>query len=150
MQICLTSLVDRADEALSYLKLVEPSARLMPALRADHNAAEVVAAIDEYLAIYGHQGYSMDFIEPTQLEDPAALFATLKSMVRDKDYDPKNQAERTAAIRKQKHAEIAELLSGLEYWQFRFRVWLALNITISAKRLHLVWVHLVDLTPDGF
>ena len=117
----------RADEALSYLVLVEPSARLMPALRADDNAAEVVAAIDEYLAIYGHQGYSMDFIEPTQLEDPAALFATLKSMVRDKDYDPKNQAERTAAIRKKKHAEIAELLSGLEYWQFRFRVWLALK-----------------------
>lgn len=117
----------RADEALSYTVLVEPSAYLMAALRADERAKEVVAAIDQYLATYGHQGYSMDFIEPTQLEDPAALFATIKSMVRDKDYDPKNQAERTAAIRKEKHAEIAELLSGLEYWQFRFRVWLALK-----------------------
>jgi pyruvate,water dikinase len=87
----------------------------------------VVAAIDSYLAAYGHQGYSMDFIEPTQVEDPSALFATLKGMVRDENYDPKNQAQKTAAIRENKLAEISELLSGLGYWQFRFRLWLALK-----------------------
>ena len=117
----------RADEDLSYIMLVVPSAFLMQALRDHDRGGEVVKAIDRYLATYGHQGYSMDFIEPTQIEDPSALFATLKAMVRDNDYHPKNQSAKTAAIRKQKLGEISELLSGLEYWQFRFRLWLALK-----------------------
>ena len=115
----------RADEDLSYLVLVVPSRFLMQALKEEERAIEVVAAIEQYLATYGHQGYSMDFIEPTQVEDPSALFASLKGMVRDKEYHPDNQARKTAAIRQQKMQEIGELLHGLEYWQFRFRLWLA-------------------------
>jgi pyruvate,water dikinase len=117
----------RASEQLSYLVLSIPSQFLLNALRSEAAAVDVVAAIDSYLAAYGHQGYSMDFIEPTQVEDPSALFATLKGMVRDENYDPKNQAQKTAAIRENKLAEISELLSGLGYWQFRFRLWLALK-----------------------
>ena len=117
----------RASEQLSYLVLSIPSQFLLSALRNKSAAVDVVAAIDSYLAAYGHQGYSMDFIEPTQVEDPSALFATLKGMVRDENYDPKNQAQKTAAIRENKLAEISELLSGLGYWQFRFRLWLALK-----------------------
>ena len=78
----------RADEDLSYLVLVVPSRFLMQALKEEERAIEVVAAIEQYLATYGHQGYSMDFIEPTQVEDPSALFASLKGMVRDKEYHP--------------------------------------------------------------
>ena len=37
----------------------------------------------------------MDFIEPTQVEDPSALFASLKGMVRDSEYHPDNQAKKT-------------------------------------------------------
>ena len=117
----------RASEQLSYLVLSIPSQFLLHALRNEAAAVDVVAAIDAYLATYGHQGYSMDFIEPTQVEDPSALFATLKGMVRDENYDPSNQAQKTATIREKKLAEISELLSGLNYWQFRFRLWLALK-----------------------
>ena len=115
----------RENEELSYLVLAIPSNFLMAELRNSKEAGAVVDAIDEYLLAYGHQGYSMDFIEPTQIEDPSALFATLKAMVRDKEYHPDQQAEKTAAIRSQKLEEITELLSGLEYWQFRYRLWLA-------------------------
>ena len=117
----------RADDDLSYTVLAVPSAFLMQALREHEKGANVVAALEEYLRNYGHQGYSMDFIEPTQAEEPSALFATLKGMVRDRNYNPKNQALKTAAIREQKLKEISEVLSGLEYWQFRFRLWLALK-----------------------
>jgi hypothetical protein len=40
-------------------------------------APSVCSAVDSYLQVYGHQGYSMDFVEPTQVEDPSALFGTL-------------------------------------------------------------------------
>lgn len=119
--------VVRAHEDLSYLVLVKPSQFLMEALREHPEASQVVALLDTYLQTYGHQGYSMDFIEPTQIEDPSALFATLKAMVRDHNYHPRQQAEKTAGIRKEKFEEVSNLLSGLEYWQFRFRLWLALK-----------------------
>ncbi|XOV85449.1 MAG: PEP/pyruvate-binding domain-containing protein [bacterium] len=115
----------QADEDLTYLVVVTPAKFLMQVLEAQQGAEKVKNAVHDYLDKYGHQGYSLDFVEPTQKEDQTALFATLKSMVGDKDYDPKNQSERAAQIRAKKMQEISELLSGLEYWQFRYRLWLA-------------------------
>ena len=115
----------RANEDLTYLVIVTPSKFLMDALKARNDSADVLDALDAYLESYGHQGYSLDFMEPTQVEDPSALFATLRAMVQDPDYDPKSQAVRATNVRDDKYAEISELLDGLEYWQFRFRYWLA-------------------------
>ncbi|MBU29227.1 MAG: hypothetical protein CMD54_03820 [Gammaproteobacteria bacterium] len=115
----------RADEELTYTVLVVPSPFLFRALYEHEKGAEVLSALKDYLGKYGHQGYSMDFIEPTQIEDPSALFASLKGMVRDPNYHPDNQTKKTKAIREQKLSEISELLTGLQYWQFRFRWWLA-------------------------
>ena len=117
----------RADEELTYTVLVVPSPFLFRALYEHEKGAEVLSALKDYLGKYGHQGYSMDFIEPTQIEDPSALFASLKGMVRDPNYHPDNQTTKTKAIREQKLSEISELLTGLQYWQFRFRWWLALK-----------------------
>ncbi len=117
----------RANTALTYTVLSVPAPFLMQALLDHQEAGDVVTALNGYLRAYGHQGYSMDFFEPTQVEDPSALFASLKNMVRDRTYDPQNQAKKTAKIRHQKLEEITGFLSGLEYWQFRFRLWLALK-----------------------
>ena len=115
----------RANADLATLVIVTPAKFLMDAMKARNDSREVLDALDVYLAAYGHQGYSMDFIEPTQVEDPSALFATLKRMVADDDYDPKDQEIRAANVRKEKFAAVSELLDGLPYWQFRFRMWLA-------------------------
>ena len=115
----------RAEERLADLVLATPAKFLMVTLEASEAAADLVSSIKAYLDRYGHQGYSMDFIEPTQIEDPAALFASLKAMVADPDYDPQQQNDRARRVREEKHAEIDALLDGLPYWQFRFRLWLA-------------------------
>lgn len=115
----------RAHEDLSFLVIITPSKFLMDKLKARNDSGPVLDAIEDYLATYGHQGYSMDFVEPTQAEDPTALFASLKAMVQDQDYDPKNQTLRATKVREEKFEEISRLLSGLEYWQFRYRLWLA-------------------------
>ena len=117
----------RSRDALAYLVIVTPAKFLMNTLREHPDAGEVVAAIDRYLSAYGHQGYSPDFVEPTQAEDPAGLFATLKAMVGDPNYDPEHQRAKAAAIRTEKFEQISALLSGLEYWQFRYRLWLAMR-----------------------
>ena len=115
----------RKSEALTYLTIVTPIAFLPRALREHAEGAPILKALEDYFDVYGHQGYSLDFIEPTQAEDPSATFATLKSMVQDENYDPKDQEVRATAVRNQKFDEVSKKLSGLTYWQFRYRLWFA-------------------------
>ena len=115
----------RADEELNLLILATPVHRLRGELEARSDTKQILKDIDTYLQKYGHQGYSLDFCEPTQQEDPSALFVTLKNMVRREDYDPK-QHEQEAHRKKEKALkEIDELLEGLQRWQFRYRLWFA-------------------------
>ena len=115
----------RNNAALTLAIVSTPSNFLMKQLATRTDAHEIMGKIRRYLSDYGHQGYSMDFVEPTQKEDPSALFATLKAMVLDGDYHPKNQELRAKRIRTEKYIEVAGILTGLPYWQFRFRLWLA-------------------------
>ena len=115
----------RASEALTYLIIATPTQFLSRALHEHAEGAPILKALEDYFDVYGHQGYSLDFIEPTQAEDPSATFATLKSMVQNANYDPKNQEARATAVREQKFEEVSKKLSGLAYWQFRYRLWFA-------------------------
>ena len=115
----------RASEALTYLIIATPTKFLSRALQEHAEGAPILKALEDYFDVYGHQGYSLDFIEPTQAEDPSATFATLKSMVQDAKYNPKNQEARATAVREQKFEEVSNKLSGLTYWQFRYRLWFA-------------------------
>jgi len=113
----------RADEDLSELVIVTPPKRLMKVLQDHTEGGPIVDAIDEYLGIYGHLGYSLDFAEPLPLEDPSGLLSTLKTMISNKDYDPKNHEIEAKKKREKAMADILPLLEGLKYWQFRFRHW---------------------------
>lgn len=115
----------RKKDELVFLMQTTPIRYALGALKGRNDTAHLLEMIEEYLATYGHQGYSMDFFERTQVEDPAAMMTTLKAMVADPEYHPRNQELRTKKIREEKFAEISELLDGLDYWQFRFRLWLA-------------------------
>ena len=117
----------RANNDLAHLVAVTPLKFMLQAFADRDDAKEVLEAVDSYLGAYGHQGYSMDFVEPTQVEDPTALLASLKAMVMDQDYDPRQQGERARIVREEKFAEVTALLNGLHYWQFRYRLWLALR-----------------------
>ncbi len=141
----------RGNDELEYLVLTVPAPFLMEALQKNEKAKEVNRALDNLFSIYGHQGYSLDFIEPTQKEDPSGLFASLKSMVRDKNYHPDNQKAKTAKIRKEKYEEISKLLSGLQYWQFRYRWWLALKFNYIREEVAFYFGYTWSiLRPMGF
>lgn len=113
----------RPSKELTELVIITPAKRMMRALKQHPDAGPVVAAIDEYLALYGHLGYSLDFAEPLPLEDPSGLLATLKTMVRDENYSPKNHERKALEKRENAMKEILGILEGLQYWQFRFRHW---------------------------
>ena len=113
----------RADGELSELVVITPAKRLMKTLQGTAKGAPILEAINEYLGIYGHLGYSLDFAEPLPLEDPSGLLSTLKTMVSNKDYDPKNHEMEARKKREKAMQDILPLLDGLKYWQFRFRHW---------------------------
>ena len=115
----------KASPALFEVVVATPARRLMTVLRERNDTGRVLEAIDTYLATYGHQGYSLDFCEPTQQEDPSAMFVTLKNMVQRADYDPVQHEAEATRKRETALAEIRELLPPFEYWQFRYRMWFA-------------------------
>jgi len=115
----------QANDDLCKLVVVTPAKRLMKVLESHPAAGPVVEAIAEYLSIYGHMGFTLDFVEPPMVEDPAPLFTTLKTMVQDSAYDPKRHEIDASRKRKEALAKAEQVFSGLTYWQFRFRLWYA-------------------------
>ncbi len=120
----IATLIKAAPE-LYEVVIATPARRLMTVLRQRNDTGKILEAIDTYLATYGHQGYSLDFFEPTQQEDPSAMFVTLKNMVQRADYDPAQHESEATRKREEALAEIRELLEPFEYWQFRYRMWFA-------------------------
>lgn len=115
----------RVHEALAELAVITPATRMMKALAAHPDGKPIIEAIDEYLGLYGHLGYNLDFAEPLPLDDPSGLLSTLKTMISNRDYDPKNHEMEAKKKREKAMEEILTLLEGLQYWQFRFRLWFA-------------------------
>ncbi|MCY3972310.1 MAG: PEP-utilizing enzyme [Acidobacteria bacterium] len=113
----------RADDSLWELVMVTPASRLMAALGEHPASGPALEAIGDYLQTFGHQGYTLDFVEPPQSEDPTAFFATLKTMVANRDYSPEQHDIDARAKKEKALVEIEGLLDGLAYWQFRFRLW---------------------------
>ena len=114
-----------ANYSLYETVVVTPAKRLKAELEAHPDSGPILKAFDTYLHTYGHQGYSLDFVEPTQLEDPSPLFVTLKAMVQNRNYDPARHEEEATRKREKALQDISELLTGLPYWQFRYRMWFA-------------------------
>jgi len=92
-------------------------------LKSHPDSGPLVKAIEEYLKVYGHLGYSLDFVESLPIEDTSGLLATLKTMVTAKDYNPNKHKEDTLRKREESLQKIEQLLDGLQYWQFRYRNW---------------------------
>jgi hypothetical protein len=126
----------------------------MDALRANPGATDVLAAIDHYLSIYGHMGYTLDFVEPPQVEDPAGLFTTLRNMVGQADYNPNQAADRAADIRGAKFEEVKALLlekDELYYWQFQHRLWLARRYNYAREEVAFLFGYCTSvLRPIAF
>jgi len=100
--------------------------RHLPSVLQHHAAGgAVVAAIERYNQTYGHQIYSLDFVEPTAAEDPVPLMVALKSQVQDDDYDPATHHTQVNEKRKAALREIRQVLSPDAMNVFRWHLWKA-------------------------
>ncbi len=115
----------QANESLMAMVNATPAQRLLPALKNHVEAGPVIDAIEEYNDTYGHQIYSLDFVEPTASEDLSPIMVALKAQVQDVDYNPDSDHAVVAEKRKAALREVRQVLTKDQMWQFRWHLWQA-------------------------
>ena len=101
----------RESAALGELTLETPSHELMEALAAHPDGQPVVDGIQRYLEAYGHQIYNLDFVDPTQNEDPLPMLLSLTALV---DHVPEQDVRtRQAKMAEQREALVAETMQAM-------------------------------------
>jgi len=99
----------RGSAEMRELVLNTETNQLIRALTKNQDAQPVLAGIQQYLDTYGHQIYNLDFVDPTQNEDPTPILLSLKALV-------KNPPEQAVRIRQAQMAiERDELVAGIRY-----------------------------------
>jgi rifampicin phosphotransferase len=81
-EVELEGLADRIRASGELRKLVAatPAARLPEALAGAPGGRALLTAFQGYLDRYGHQVYNLDFVTPTQADDPLPVLLSLKAM----------------------------------------------------------------------
>jgi pyruvate,water dikinase len=89
----------RASDELLALLAATPAAGLLEALEGTPAGQASLDALARYLDRYGHQVYNLDFVAPTQADDPLPVLLSLKAMVQQPGGDPRARQRAIAAER---------------------------------------------------
>jgi len=120
-QVDLESIAKRIQTSRSLRDLViaTPAIQMIEILENDPTAALIAADLNDYLEKYGHQIYTLDFVQKTQGENPLPILMSLKSLVED-DRDDTNaiQAE-ISRDRKILEQQTLDSVGPVRRWIFR-------------------------------
>src|SRR5215203_2250942 len=109
----------RASDEQRALVAATPAAGLLEALRSTAIGQTWLAAFEQYLDRYGHQIYNLDFVVPTQADDPLPVLLSLKAMVQKAGHDPRTRQRTIVAERDTLVEETAHSLDPLRRKLFR-------------------------------
>lgn len=109
----------RASDELRVLVTAGPAAGLPEALATTPAGRAWLAAFARYLDRYGHQVYNLDFVAPTQADDPLPVLLSLKAMVRQPEGDPRARQRAIVAERDARVEETARAFDPLRRRLFR-------------------------------
>ncbi len=109
----------RASDELRALVTATPAAGLTEALRSTTTGQAWLTAFARYLDRYGHQIYNLDFVVPTQADDPLPVLLSLKTMAQRPGYDPRARQRDIVAERYARVEETARSFDPLRRKLFR-------------------------------
>jgi phosphohistidine swiveling domain-containing protein len=109
----------RASDELQGLVAATPAAGLPEALRSTQAGQRWLAAFARYLERSGHQVYNLDFVVPTQADDPLPVLLSLKAMTQRPGRDPRARQQSIVAERDTIVEETARSLDPLRRKLFR-------------------------------
>ena len=91
-------------------------------------------ALEEYFATFGHQVFTLDFVEPCEAEEPVNTLRSLHRLLLDADYDPQANRRQLALQRSQALKAATRHLRGTLKLRFWWRVWVARRIYPNRER----------------
>jgi phosphohistidine swiveling domain-containing protein len=109
----------RDSEELRALVAATPAADLPEALEGTPAGHTWLDAFSRYLDRYGHQIYNLDFVAPTQADDPLPVLLSLKAMVGQPEGDPRARQRAIVAERDERAEATATSLDPLRRRLFR-------------------------------
>src|SRR5215216_4379377 len=109
----------RASDEQRALVAATPAAGLPEALEGTPAGQAWLAAFARYLDRYGHQVYNLDFVAPTQADDPLPVLLSLKAMAQRPGRDPRARQQSIVAERDTLVQETARSLGPLRRRLFR-------------------------------
>jgi phosphohistidine swiveling domain-containing protein len=109
----------RASDELRSLVVATSAADLPEALEGTQAGRAWLEAFASYLDRYGHQIYNLDFVAPTQSDDPLPVLLSLKAMVKQPEGDPRARQRAIVAARDTRADETARSLDPLRRQLFR-------------------------------
>ncbi|HET6661329.1 MAG TPA: PEP/pyruvate-binding domain-containing protein [Rubrobacter sp.] len=101
----------RGSDELRALVAATPAAGLLESLRSKAIGQTWLAAFAQYLDRYGHQIYNLDFVVPTQADDPLPVLLSLKAMLQQAGHDPR---ARQRAIVAERDTLVEETMRSLD------------------------------------
>ncbi|MDQ3795352.1 MAG: PEP-utilizing enzyme, partial [Actinomycetota bacterium] len=109
----------RTSDELRSLVAATPAAGLPETLRSTLIGEDLLTAFARYLDRYGHQVYNLDFVVPTQADDPLPVLLSLKAMTQRPGRDPRARQQAIVAERDTLVEETARSLDPLRRRLFR-------------------------------
>jgi rifampicin phosphotransferase len=109
----------RASDELRALVAATPAPGLPEALRSTQVGEDLLSAFARYLDRYGHQVYNLDFVVPTQADDPPPVLLSLKAMTQRPGRDPRARQQSIVAERDTLVENTARSLDPLRRTLFR-------------------------------
>jgi phosphohistidine swiveling domain-containing protein len=108
-----------ASEALRNRVVTKPAGRLLDALAQHPDGKPILEGIQHYLDEYGHQIYNLDFVAPTQADDPLPVLLSLKAAVEHPEQDARAHQAELAQEREALVESTSRSLSPLRRRPFR-------------------------------
>ena len=119
-QVDLEAIANKLQTSTDLRKLVAetPASQVLGALKVEPDAEDALQGIQTHFEKYGHQIYTLDFVEPTQGEDTLPILLGLKALVQNPADSSKRQAK-LAQERDNLAETTAQSLGPLKRWCFR-------------------------------
>ena len=142
----------KANSSLLDDLLATPPTKWVAQLRTDAQGSDVATMLDAHIARYGHQIYTLDFVEPSEGEETEQLGCSLQALVLRADYDPQDTHRNLISRRKNMLREARKAFNGKLRWQFEWLHWRARlyypNREAAMSHLGRAWTVLRPLASE--
>lgn len=113
-QLEATAKLIHGSESLRKVVITTPTGHLLDALSKHPDGQTIIDNLQQYLDQFGHQIYNLDFVAPTQTDDPLPVLLSLKAAVEHPDHNAHLHQQKLAHERESLVQSTTQALNPLQ------------------------------------